>query len=61
MSVRVFRLSRRPFLSASVSTLGCKTGRLPREPYADRADLDEKYYRRAPDAALRRPGTAWMT
>ena len=34
---------------------------LIREPYADRADLDEKYYRRAPDAALRRPGTAWMT
>ena len=34
---------------------------LIREPYADRAELDKKYYRRAPDAALRRPGTAWMT
>lgn len=34
---------------------------LIREPYADRAALDAKYYRRAPDAALRRPGTAWMT
>ena len=32
------------------------------EPYADRAELDKKYYRRAPDAALRRPGHfAWMT
>jgi len=34
---------------------------LVKEPYAEQPAMEAKYFRRAPDAALGRPGTAWMT